>query len=286
MRVAGAVLEFHAELKSTFTRAAPPATSPNEWGTYGDALHDPTSDHSPKDFPGWGDDICTAGDFPNRPDLGLDAFAVLDAVRQSRDPRVKYGISNDRMFSSYTSSSGVPPYVWRPYNPTDPRRDKHLTHGHLSVVGDARADSRAPWQIGADVNLTDPLDIVLFEVPAKESGLTLPTVERINVHAALTGSYRRSYLAMRYSAQLLAMGVADEARDNATLAAVRALVVATGGDPAPILEAIERSRSETLSGVAHLLDTVEHLETLVRRQAAAMAAAGVALDQADDEPKS
>jgi len=64
------------------------------WGTIGDAEHDPTSDHSPHDFPGWGKQIVTAGDFPNTPALGLDAHRVLDDIRKSRDPRAKYGISN------------------------------------------------------------------------------------------------------------------------------------------------------------------------------------------------
>jgi hypothetical protein len=68
---------------------------------------------------------------------------VLDDIRRSRDPRVKYGISNGQMFSSY-AVSGYAAWTWRPYNPKN--GDKHFTHGHLSVVGDARADgtSRGP----------------------------------------------------------------------------------------------------------------------------------------------
>lgn len=135
-------------------RAAPAAAphgsggiQASEWGTIGDAEHDPTSDHSPKDFPGWGQDIVTAGDFPNRPGLGLDAHARLDSIRRSHDTRVKYGISNDQIFSSYATASRAA-WTWGPYNPNDPTRDRHLTHGHLSVVGDARADGTQPWSIG------------------------------------------------------------------------------------------------------------------------------------------
>jgi hypothetical protein len=144
-RVARSVLALHAQLRAA-TRAAPPATSAAEWGTIGDTSHTSTSDHSPHDFPGWGNEIVTAGDFPDRPDLGLDARQVLDNIRRSRDPRVKYGISHGQMFSSYPTSS-FPAWTWRPYSGSD----GHWTHGHLSVVGDARADGTQPWQtIGGD----------------------------------------------------------------------------------------------------------------------------------------
>ncbi|MGI5247761.1 hypothetical protein [Dactylosporangium sp. CA-139066] len=145
-RAARSLLTLHKQLK-TGSRAAPPATKADEWGLIGDAAHDPTSDHTPHNFPGWGNQIVTAADFPNRPDLGLDAHRVLDDIRRSRDARVKYGISNGQMFSSYPVS-GYAAWAWRPYNPKN--GDKHFTHGHLSVVGDARADGTKPWAtIGA-----------------------------------------------------------------------------------------------------------------------------------------
>lgn len=144
-RVAGSILVLHAQLKAG-TSAAPPATSAAEWGTIDDAAHASTSDHHPHSFRGWGNDIVTAGDFPDRPDLGLDARRVLDDIRRSRDPRVKYGISHRQMFSSYATSR-YPAWTWRPYTGSD----GHWTHGHLSVVGDARADGDQPWQtIGAE----------------------------------------------------------------------------------------------------------------------------------------
>jgi hypothetical protein len=139
-RAARSLLTLHKQLK-VGSRAAPPATGADEWGLIGDAEHDPTSDHSPHNFPGWGDQIVTAADFPNRPDLGLDARRVLDDIRRSRDGRVKYGISNGQMFSSYATSS-YPAWTWRPYS----GKDGHFTHGHLSVVGDGRADGEQFWQ--------------------------------------------------------------------------------------------------------------------------------------------
>src|SRR4051794_7730185 len=107
-RVAKSVLTLHEQLQRGAPRAAQPATPGDSWGTIGDVLHDTTSDHVPHDFPGWGDNIVTAGDFPNRPDLGLDAHRVLDDIRQSRDARAKYGISNDQIYSNHaTTQDGV-----------------------------------------------------------------------------------------------------------------------------------------------------------------------------------
>jgi hypothetical protein len=145
-RAARSLPVLHAQLKAG-TRAAPPATPAGAWGLVGDTSHTSTSDHSPKDFPGWGDGIVTAADFPDRPDLGLDARQVLDTIRRWRDSRVKYGISHGQMFSSYPTSS-YPAWTWRPYNGSD----GHWTHGHLSVVGDARADGEQPWATGLEAD--------------------------------------------------------------------------------------------------------------------------------------
>jgi hypothetical protein len=148
-RVARSILTLFGQLQAKAPMARPRPVGQlvaDEWGTIGDAAHDPGSDHSPHNFPGWGAQIVTAGDFPNRPDLGLDAHQVLDNIRRSHDPRVKYGISNGQQFSSYPVS-GYDAWTWRPYNPKN--GDKHFTHGHLSVVGDARADGTQPWAIGA-----------------------------------------------------------------------------------------------------------------------------------------
>lgn len=145
-RAARSLLTLQKQLQAGAPRARPPATDPDAWGLVADAAHDPTSDHAPKNFPGWGSEIVTAEDFPNAPALGLDAHAVLNDIRLSRDPRVKYGISNGQIFSSYATSSRAA-WAWGPYSGSD---DMHYTHGHLSVVGDARADDPRPWHtIGA-----------------------------------------------------------------------------------------------------------------------------------------
>jgi len=186
--VAKSVLTLHEQLQRGAPRAAPPATPGDSWGTIGDVLHDTTSDHVPHDFPGWGDNIVTAGDFPNRPDLGLDAHRVLDDIRQSRDARAKYGISNDQIYSNHaTTQDGVlyPAWTWRPYLPHDAGRDRHFDHGHLSVVGDARADGTQPWPtIGAirapSDQEDDDLGASFGPIEIRQEGFTslsLPPVE-------------------------------------------------------------------------------------------------------------
>lgn len=134
-RTANSIKTLHTQLRPLAPSA--PATA---FGTIGDTAHDPTSDHAPHDFPGWDNNIVTAGDFPKAG--RLDPRIVLDAIRRSRDDRVKYGISNGQMFSSY-AAHGYAPFTWRPYT----GKDGHFTHGHLSVVGDARADNPRPWAI-------------------------------------------------------------------------------------------------------------------------------------------
>jgi hypothetical protein len=127
--------------------AMAPARSKISDGTIGDAAHQgTTSDHNPNNFPGWGTDIVTAADVTHDPAHGCDINSIAEALRLSRDARIKYFIWNRRMFSSYWSG-GISPWVWRPYYGTNP----HTSHGHLSVVGDARADGTHSWSIGSDM---------------------------------------------------------------------------------------------------------------------------------------
>jgi|SRR6185369_14027870 len=191
---------FHAQLQHAVPAAAPPATPADAWGLIGDAAHDPTSDHAPKDFPGWGTDIVTAADFPNRPDLGLDAHAVLDDLRRARDNRVKYAISNGQIFSSY-SVTGYPAWTWRPYHPSN--GDYHYEHGHLSVVGDARADDTRPWptigapaaageeddmaaSLGPVVMRADD-DVLVLVIPPVAAGIADPAKTWINAGIDFNG---------------------------------------------------------------------------------------------------
>jgi hypothetical protein len=183
-RVARSILRLFDQLQHAAPAARPrPAgeVAAEEWGTIGDAVHDPASDHSPKNFLGWGAQIVTAGDIPNRPGLGLDAHAVFDAIRRSRDPRVKYMISNDQICSSYGTSSRRA-WEWGPYNPNDPNRDRHMTHGHLSVMGNAGSDGTQDWQIStgsapaADTEDEDDMGASTPPIVIEREGITSLTL--------------------------------------------------------------------------------------------------------------
>lgn len=104
-------------------------------GTIGDRSHaSRKSDHNPSIM----DDIhgvVSALDITHDPKGGCDAHALAEHLRQSRDPRIKYIISNARICSP-------PGWTWRKYTGTNP----HKSHVHISVKGDKRHyDSMARW---------------------------------------------------------------------------------------------------------------------------------------------
>jgi len=101
-------------------------------GTIGNAAHAANkSDHNPNAA-----GIVCAWDVTHSPVTGCNAGHLVEALRKSRDPRIKYVIFNRRMFSSYPSG-GVAPWTWRKYTGENP----HDKHAHVSVgtnVDDAR----------------------------------------------------------------------------------------------------------------------------------------------------
>ena len=119
--------------------AADPTRYPVD-GTVASLPHDqqnPKSDHRP-DSRGW----VRAIDWGGPDDLRA---AQCEALRQSRDERIKYVINKDRMFSSY-AAHGYEPFTWRPYSGTP-----HDHHSHLSTVSTGREQIPDPWHIGAPV---------------------------------------------------------------------------------------------------------------------------------------
>lgn len=186
-RVAGGVLAWHRDLQAGYPAAAPPATPKVAWGTVADAAHTSTSDHAPKDFPGWGQDIVTAGDAPHRPELGLDMATVTEAMRKARDVRVKYVIFNRRIFSSY-STPARSAWTWGPYS--NASTDPHTDHAHLSVVGDPRADGTQPWEVGVSLTPEQAQQLanvhaITIKMANGESGNLHPHVPNSPVNAWL-----------------------------------------------------------------------------------------------------
>lgn len=176
-RAARSLLTLHTQL-----RPLAPNADPRSWGLKGDDNHSSTSDHAPKNFPGWGSGIVTAADFPDEGDLV--AWEVLDSIRLSRDVRVKYAISEGRMFSSYPAH-GYAPFVWRPYGGLD----GHFTHGHLSVVGDARADDPRPWATAKGITQEEEMRPILCNLRGRASVFVKWPGEPLRV-LSNEGSYR------------------------------------------------------------------------------------------------
>lgn len=133
-RVAKSLLK----MRDQFNKMAPNRNKKSD-GTIGDAAHaSRSSDHNP-----WVKDgktgVVTAMDITHDPKNGVDTWAIAEFMRTARDARVKYVISNKRIWSSSTS-----PYQWRRYTGSNP----HSSHMHVSVHSTkARYDSEAEWRL-------------------------------------------------------------------------------------------------------------------------------------------
>lgn len=142
-RIARSILTFRSQC-----RPLAPNAPESSFGTVADPDHDTTSDHYPHVFPELGQvPVVTAGDIPEAEQC--HPRQILDSIRRSRDPRVKYAISRGEMYSSYPTRA-YPAWTWRPYSGAD----GHFTHGHLSVLGIAIADDPRPWTITGGNMLT------------------------------------------------------------------------------------------------------------------------------------
>jgi GH24 family phage-related lysozyme (muramidase) len=128
-------------LLSQVDRIAPERSKAAD-GSIGDAAHAArNSDHNP-----WVKDgavgVVTARDFTHDPAGGFDAYAFAEALRAGRDDRIKYVISNRRIFSG--AGQDHPAWQWRLYSGKNP----HNHHTHVSVKPvKALYDSEAPWAI-------------------------------------------------------------------------------------------------------------------------------------------
>lgn len=97
----------------------------------------PSSDH----------DYGRAWDLSHDPASGCDAHALVRAIVARRDPRVKYAISNRRIWSAARASEG-----WRPYSGSNP----HTSHAHVSIYAGAVNDTRSWFRGTAPVPAPAP----------------------------------------------------------------------------------------------------------------------------------
>ena len=140
-RVAKSLLKLREQINAKF-----PNRKKGSDGTIGDTNHCPgTSDHCPNIVVG-GVGIVTAMDITHDPAHGLDAGAVAETLRLSRDPRIQYIISNRRI-ANFQALEGQPAFAWRPYTRSNP----HEKHFHVSVKGGADGptgyDTTTDWPI-------------------------------------------------------------------------------------------------------------------------------------------
>ncbi|MET0251239.1 MAG: hypothetical protein ABW203_03590, partial [Novosphingobium sp.] len=137
-RAAEALKQLRKQVDAAF-----PSRKKGNDGTVGDAAHQArTSDHNP-----WiveaGKGVVSAMDITHDPASGCDCNLVVEALRASRDPRIKYLIWNRRIASASAIGS-VPAWTWRRYTGSNP----HDHHFHVSVKPEkARYDSTAEWTI-------------------------------------------------------------------------------------------------------------------------------------------
>lgn len=269
------VAESIKQLQRQLRRLAPaaPATA---FGTVADTAHTEKSQHYPKVYAGLGSrPVVCAGDFPRAG--ALNPRAVLDAIRLSRDPRVLYGISQGQQFSSYLAH-GYPAWTWRPYTGDD----GHFSHGHLSVVGDARADDPRPWQITSegDDMLTEDQANLLAAMAYRIDAVTF------GADSARGGPYTNEPMWLVRTVKALAAGQAVSAqREQDMLVAIAAIAQSgTSADTAAVLTRIDQRSADVTGHINALQQRVDELEAeLEQRRRADQAAAAAEAAALDDE---
>lgn len=145
-RLAAALIQLRAEINNKF-----PNRRKDGDGTIGDDDHqNRSSDHNPWVMDG-GMGVVTALDLTHDPKSGMDSYWLAEKLLESRDPRIKYIISNRKIASG---SAGPKPWEWRAYSGKNP----HNHHIHISVKSDkAHYDNSDTWnkkekdELGRDV---------------------------------------------------------------------------------------------------------------------------------------
>jgi hypothetical protein len=139
-----------------------PARARHSDGSIGDRAHQARpSDHNPG-----ADGVVEALDITHDPDdNGPDTWALADIMRQNRDPRIDYVISNGRIFAG---PDGPQPWVWRKYTGAN----NHAKHVHVSIRPSLMDDAR-PWRLEAGGPITPEPE------PPKPKGITADMRQRM-----------------------------------------------------------------------------------------------------------
>lgn len=218
--------------------AAWPQRSRASDGTIGDPAHQArTSDHNPESPPPPGnpDQQVDALDITHDPVHGPDLAELTEAIRLSKDPRVKYVIYTRRI---YSGSTGTQPWAWRPYSGDDP----HTNHAHVSVV-DNPHDQIQDWSI---TMTTEEQDRAARVTNAWSAGVS--KTSKGEVVAPVDWRIRDE----KWQASVSSALAASAARESAAIAAIQALATAGGVDAAPILARIEEVAAELGAQIGRL----------------------------------
>src|SRR5262245_52625905 len=134
-----------ATLRDQVNEAAPNRNKSSD-GTIGDIAHSARpSDHNPNKA-----GVVQAMDITHDPKGGFDSYAFAEYLRTHTDKRIKYVISNRKIFAGATGPSA---WTWRAYSGSNP----HDHHVHVSVRDQSSYyDDDAAWEIGLRVGLPDP----------------------------------------------------------------------------------------------------------------------------------
>jgi hypothetical protein len=151
-------------------------------GWIGDARHAAsTSDHNPWVKDG-GMGIVTALDITHDPRNKVDTYIMAEHLRQGKDPRIKYVISNRRIFSSTVS-----PWQWRTYTGSNP----HSSHIHISVnTGKHHYDDERDWHLFPRTTVPSSDDPILRPVLRRGSkGEDVRILQRIVGGLVIDGDF-------------------------------------------------------------------------------------------------
>lgn len=216
-----------------------PTRSKASDGLVGDEEHQATtSDHNPHYVAGVGDNIVTALDLTHDPARGFDSYFFADVLRVQRDRRIKYVISNRRIFSSYAVGSR-PAWVWGSYNGVDP----HTNHVHISVLDATISDTRTPWDLGV-------FDMALSDDDVRKIWSYFLGASGPNTGQALQGAYQSgNKLTAAVPADLTARLTKLEEQNAAILLAIGQLNNGGGGTPAPSADEVAKATVSELTGV-------------------------------------
>lgn len=134
-RIASSLLHMREQLSILY-----PKRNKASDGAIGDAAHaSRSSDHNPWVLDGKMG-VVTAIDVTHDAKSGCDGTKLAEALRASRDPRLKYVIWNHQIFSSQVSS-----WKWRHYTGAN----AHTKHVHISVLANkGQYDDNRDWNLG------------------------------------------------------------------------------------------------------------------------------------------